>query len=141
MIKIEYSTGNGYSCSCCRVSDTCEETFQSEDEAMSFCLDAARFSDWDFSILDINITVDENASGENTSNIQGKETDLESRIMNAVRKAEDESNLNKEIKKLQDRIGADKNWLANVQKETARRENSIKENSEKLAELIKKKGD
>lgn len=120
-ITIIYTTGNGYSCSCCRNSDESNEDFDTEDAAVAACCDLAARAGFDFS-------VDRILGAENPD-------DLEKRIEAAVAARKTADELAGEIQRLKEDNAKHRAWLNNVGAETQRRLNAMSANDAKLIEL------
>ena len=99
MATLIYTTGNGYSCSCCRRSSQEYTHFDIEDidSLIKECIDIARCSDWDFYI--------------NTIDGYGAADDLETKIMQAIKDAESSHNHQTRIKELVRQISSIDDWF------------------------------
>lgn len=126
MVTIEYSTGNGYSCSCCRITEAEIESFDSEDQAFERCLEIAHSYDWDFSVLNVSGAADNEA--------------LEKRIDAAVDQGKKGDIKAQKIRDLDKRIKENEFWLDNVEKEIARRQEQLNTDSAEMIKLMHDEG-
>ena len=120
MIKVYFSIGNDYHCSCCRVTEEYEHESETPELAVSDCVDMARGT-WDIHISLIEGVEDPEA--------------LETLIYKAVEEDRVQAAHTKRIKGIRDRITENQRWLDNQEAEALRRRQMIEAAQKELAEL------
>lgn len=124
MATIIYYTGNGYSCSCCRMSSTDYLDFETPDEAIQECIEIASRSDWDFGIKDIK-------------GYSGDEYELEQQITQAVEQAEKDKELRTKIEQVKKDIARTEHWFASLEASKASNAEYLTKKRLELEELLK----
>lgn len=114
MFTINYMTGNGYNCSCCRYSNNDLYEADSEEDAINFCITTARSYDGDFSISSIE-------------GYEGNADELEEKILKVIGKNEELERKKKAIAQLKRNIEEIEHWQQNLPAEIKRKAGELAE--------------